>query len=89
MERNQDKEIATEIGKKIASLRKEVGLSQSELAERTGMKQSSISRLESGAHNATVEILNNIARVLGKKIALIDATDIKREGAENAVSSTP
>lgn len=87
MERSQ--EIAAEIGKKIASLRKEVGLSQSELAERTGMKQSSISRLESGAHNATVEILNNIARALGKQIAFIDATDIKREGAENAVSSTP
>lgn len=41
------------------------------------------------AVHATVEILNNIARALGKQIAFIDATDIKREGAENAVSSTP
>ena len=48
--------------------RKKLGLSQAELAERTGLKQSNISRAESGKYNPTIEFLGRLAEGLGKKL---------------------
>lgn len=43
-------------------------LTQKELAERVGLKQSNISRLESGDYNPTIEFLQKIAKGLGKEL---------------------
>lgn len=57
-----------EIRKQLIELRLQQGLSQKELAEKIGTKQSAISRLENGSYNPSVEFLGKIAHALGKEI---------------------
>lgn len=58
------------IQKEIIKLRIEQGISQKELAERIGTKQSAISRLENGTYNPSIVFLNKIALALGKEIEI-------------------
>jgi len=52
----------------IKTARKENHLTQHELAELIGTKQSNISRLESGGYNPSLEFLGKIAGAMGKKL---------------------
>ncbi|MGI6790865.1 helix-turn-helix domain-containing protein [Aminivibrio sp.] len=45
-------------------------LSQKELAEKIGVTQSNISRLESGSYNPSLAFLQKIAKGLGKELHL-------------------
>jgi DNA-binding XRE family transcriptional regulator len=56
------------IAVEFARLRERRGLSQSELAKLTGMKQPQIARLESGAHLPALATLQKLLRVLGGKL---------------------
>jgi transcriptional regulator with XRE-family HTH domain len=51
-------------------LRTEKKISQAELAEKMGTKQSVISRLEAGEYNPTIGFLSKLASSLGKKIEI-------------------
>lgn len=53
-----------DLKKEIIMLRIEYGLSQKDLAELIGTKQSAISRLENGTYNPSIDFLNRIARAL-------------------------
>jgi transcriptional regulator with XRE-family HTH domain len=54
------------IGAIVEYRRKRLGLTQEELAERSGLSQAQVSRLESGkSKNITIESLRRIARILG------------------------
>ena len=53
-----------EISYQILQLRKKRGLSQSELAKKIGTKQSNIARMESGAQNFSIGLLDKIAVAL-------------------------
>lgn len=57
------------IGKKIYARRKELGLTQPELAQVTGMSQSGISKIERGETTPTVGNIQSIARALKTKFA--------------------
>ena len=57
-----------EIRKELIQLRIDKGLSQKELAELIGTKQSAISRLENANCNPSIEFLSKIAQALGKKL---------------------
>ncbi len=57
-----------EIVKQIISAREELHITQKDLAERTGIRQSNISRLERGNYNPSVEFLRKIAKGLGKEL---------------------
>lgn len=57
-----------EIIKQVISARIEKKLTQKELADKAGMKQSNISRLERGEHNPSLKFLKKIADVLGKEL---------------------
>jgi transcriptional regulator with XRE-family HTH domain len=46
----------------------EANITQGELAERVGVPQSNISRLESGRHNPTLGFLKKLAQGLGKEV---------------------
>lgn len=70
------------IGQRIADLRKEIewtdaagirrtGMTQTELAERTGLQRSHIVRLEQGRYGATIDVLSSIADVLGKRVDFV------------------
>ncbi len=50
--------------------RREAGLTQKELAERTGIQQSNISRIENGNGNPSLSTLNKLAQGLGKKLVI-------------------
>lgn len=49
----------------IAAARKEQGLTQKELAARTGLDQADISKLENGTRNPTLGMLKRLADGLG------------------------
>ena len=53
-----------EIIRKIIETRIEYGLTQKELARKCGIKQSNISRLESGKANPTLKFLQKIAKAM-------------------------
>ena len=57
-----------EVVKQIISAREELQITQKDLAERTGIRQSNISRLERGNYNPSVEFLRKIAKGLGKEL---------------------
>lgn len=52
------------IAQAVIEKRLEKGLSQSQLAKKVGTKQSSISRLESGHYNPTLQFLEKVAKAL-------------------------
>ena len=54
----------------IAEERKKSGLTQAQLSERCGIKQSNLSRLENGSAEPTIETLELIAKGLGKELKI-------------------
>jgi len=52
----------------IIMARREKNLTQKELAELIGTRQSNISRLESGNYNPTLDFLQKIASAMDKKL---------------------
>lgn len=59
-----------ELIKQIISARQEKQLTQKQLAEKVGTKQSSIARLESGSYNPSFQFLHKIADALDKKLTV-------------------
>lgn len=59
------------LGAEFSLLRNEAGLTQDELAGRTGIDQAEISRIERGASNATEDTLARIAHELDAEIVLV------------------
>ena len=57
--------LAAQIGSQLARTRKEAGLSQLELAQRCGLQQAAISRLERGLGNPTLSTIEEVAAQLG------------------------
>lgn len=54
----------------IIKKRQKLGLTQAELANKIGTKQSAISRFERGTYNPTIAFLNKIANALGAKLRI-------------------
>lgn len=66
-------DIQSRLGKNVARLRKERGLSQEAFADHAGIHRTYISDVERGARNPTVEVVAKIAKALGVKPgALLD-----------------
>ena len=63
-------DVLYEIKKQIIKFRIEQGLSQKELAEKIGTKQSAISRLENDDYNPSIEFLDKVANALDKKLEI-------------------
>ena len=57
-----------EVAIALAQLRKELGLTQRELAEKVGKPQSTIARIENGTVNASFKVLYEIANKVGKEL---------------------
>lgn len=54
----------------MIAARLESHMTQKELAEKTGIRQSNISRIESGSSSPTIETLARIAAGLGKQLKI-------------------
>jgi DNA-binding XRE family transcriptional regulator len=52
----------------VIMARKERNLTQKELAELIGTRQSNISRFERGNYNPTIDFLNKMAHAVGKQL---------------------
>ena len=61
-------ETEYKIIEEIIMARKERNLTQKDLAELIGTKQSNISRFESGNYNPTIDFLNKMAHAVGKQL---------------------
>lgn len=59
------------LAKQIRELRTTSGLTQRVVAQRAGMPQSVIARVEGGEHGLSLETLSKIATVFGKKVQLV------------------
>ena len=57
-----------EIIRQIILARNESNMTQKELAERAGIKQGNISRLERGTYNPSLSLLKKIAKGLDKEL---------------------
>ena len=63
-------ELCKRVGDDIRKIRKEKELSQRALAEKLGVSQQLISRIEQGKENISLITLKNIFNGLGKKIRI-------------------
>lgn len=59
------------MGGKIKELREAAGLTQEQLADKTGLQRSNIARIESGKYSTGQDILSRIATALGKKLDIV------------------
>lgn len=59
-----DARLAGDLGQTVHDRRSELGMSQSELAERAGMTQPQVSRLEGGDTVPTLPLLRRLAKAL-------------------------
>ena len=62
------------IGKRIAQLRMEAGISQYKLAELTGLAPGNIARIETGKYSTGIDILSKIGDALGYQLDFIEIT---------------
>lgn len=64
------------VGRNFARLRHEKGLTQEQVAERSGLSQQYLSDLERGRRNPTIITLYELALALGvSHVALVEPTD--------------
>ena len=59
-----------ELAEMIIDARNEHGLSRTQLAQKAGISQATIVKLESGGGNPSFKTLNRIARALDKRVVL-------------------
>lgn len=59
------------IGRRISALRRELGLSQRELAARAGISQPNLVNIEAGKYSAGLDILWRISRALGRSLYIV------------------
>jgi DNA-binding XRE family transcriptional regulator len=60
------------IGRRIAELRKEQNMTQAQLAERCGVAQAHIARIETGRYSVGLDTLAQIATALGRSIDFVE-----------------
>lgn len=59
-----------EVAKQIKELRKKFGYTQKDLAKKMGVIQQYISKIETGRENVSIDTLNRIADVFGRKLII-------------------
>lgn len=78
-----DARLAGDLGQAIYDRRREMRLSQAELAERAGMTQPQISRIEGGDTVPTLPLLRRLAK------ALDGSLNVALEAEDSRVTFTP
>lgn len=58
------------LGQTVMQARVATGMTQEELAQRSGIRQEALSRIERGAANPTAKTLERIARALGRQLVI-------------------
>lgn len=71
-------DIAKEIRDAIIEIRKSKGISQKELAQKTGISQTNISKIENGYYVPSISVLKRIADGLEKRLN-VEFTNIEED----------
>ena len=71
-------DILQEVRQLLTSVRKELGISQKELSDKTNIPQASISKFENGHNVPSLQILQRLADGLGKRL-IIDFVEPEEE----------
>ena len=72
MTEEQKQATRDRIGIRITRLRKQMGLTQEELAQRAGLQRTHVSRIEAGKYAVTLETIQAIAEALGMTVDIVD-----------------
>lgn len=67
----KNEEQRKRIGRRIAEERRNAGITQIELAERCGLAQSHIARVEAGRYSVGFDTLEAIAEAIGMTVDLV------------------
>ncbi|MCJ9428069.1 helix-turn-helix transcriptional regulator [Kordiimonas marina] len=67
-------DIRRQVGMNVARIRREQGLSQEELAFRSGLHRTYISGVERGIRNPTITVIQEIASALVVDVAILVAS---------------
>ena len=74
----------------VAQIRKAKGLTQIELAEAVGVKQATISRIEKGVNNPSLDVIESIASALGVTVVeLFGLPDLEMRVLEGFRAASP
>lgn len=78
----EKRDLAKGIIAELVAERKKQGLTQQEIADRTGMKASNVTRIESCRYMPTLEVLVRYSKAVGKKLqfVLMDEREGYQEG---------
>lgn len=66
----QKERVKNQILTSYIKLRKEKGITQQEIADRTGMKRTNVARIESGKNAPTIEVLVELAAALDMELEI-------------------
>jgi transcriptional regulator with XRE-family HTH domain len=61
-------QVQKDVGRRVAELRRERGLTQAELADRASVSTNYVARVETGLQNLTLESLTKLANLFGLPI---------------------
>lgn len=67
----------------VKSKRKEVKLSQTEFAERTGVALTVIRKIEQGKGNLNLEKANHVLKMFGHELAPVNSKELTKHTANN------
>ena len=70
----KNEEQRQRIGNDIATLRTQKGMTQQDIADRTGQQRNHISRIEAGKHSVGFDTLQSIADALDADIRIVPRT---------------
>lgn len=65
-----DYDIETELCELIVTTRTQLGMTQKQLADKSGVSQANISKIENGSYRPSLPILKRIADGLGKRLVI-------------------
>lgn len=66
----QKERVKNQILTSYINLRKERGITQQEIADRTGIKRTNVARIESGRNAPTIEVLVKLAAALDMELEI-------------------
>ena len=74
----EDYDVEKELRQLITSTRNTLGMTQKQLAEKSGVSQANISKIENGSYHPSLAILKRIADGMGKRlvISFVDRKEI-------------
>ena len=76
-------------GEKLRELREKAGLSQADLAFRSGLHPQSVAKLEQGSRDPAFFTAKSLAKVLGVSVAVFEDTRPAEEGQPTAPEQPP